>query len=116
MNRAFFIGRLAKDVEVRQSQSGKSVGNFVIAVNSGPDNKAHFFRCVAFDKAADNIAKYFSKGEKIALEAEPQQNTWEDSNGTKHYDVNFVVRSWEFVESKKSDADDSWKEEGLPFS
>ena len=103
MNKAVLIGRLAGDVEVRQSTSGKSVGNFSVAVNSGVENKAHFFRCVAFDKAADNIAKYFTKGDKIALDCEPQQNTWEDKNGTKHYDVNFVVRSWEFVESRKKD-------------
>lgn len=122
MNRAYFVARLSKDVEVRPGVSGKSVGTFSIAHDTGygENKKTSFFNIVAFDKAADNIAKYFRKGDRIALECEPQQNVWEDKEGRKHYDVNFIVRSWEFCETKKEKSD--WEsipdigEEELPFS
>lgn len=103
MDKCLFLGRLSKDVELRATQSGKSVANFSIAVDTGygENKKANFFNVVAFDKNADNIAKFFHKGDRIALETEAQQNVWTDKEGQKHYDVNFVVRSWEFCESTK---------------
>lgn len=109
MKAAFFIGRLAQDVELRVSDSGKSVANTSIAINQG-DQPAHFFNLVAFEKTADSMAKYCHKGDSIGVYTDPQQNTWEDKNGTKHRDVNFVVRSWEFAGSKKK------QEEEAPFA
>lgn len=110
MNRCFFTGRLTKDMEIRKSNSGKSVGNCTLAVNTGygENQKAHFFNIVAFDKNADNIAQYFHKGDSICIEAEAQQNTWEDQQKVKHFDINFVVRGWEFFSTKKKEAEDDF--------
>lgn len=121
MNICVFIGRMTKDPEVRQSQNGKSVASFSIALDTGygENKKANFFNCVAFGNNADNIGKFFHKGDKIALECEAQQNVWE-KDGVKQYSINFIVNRWEFTESVKPKQE--WEEiphiseEELPFS
>lgn len=128
MDKCIFTGRLAREVEVRQTGSGKSVANFTLAVDTGygDNKKANFFNIVAFEKTAELIAAYFHKGDAICLETEAQQNSWTDKDGNKRYEVNFIVRSWEFCGSKankEEQKDDSANpfavnmpiEEELPF-
>ena len=126
MNQVAFIGRLAKDVDTRETQNGKTVANFSIAIDRGfgDNKKTSFFNIVAFESNATNIAKFFSKGDRIALECEADQSTWTDKDGNNRSSVNFIVRHWEFCETKKSEVDPdgfmklSTKEEDdeLPFS
>ena len=105
MDKCIFAGRLARDVEVRQTNAGKSVANFAIAVDTGygENKKANFFNIVAFEKTAELIATYFHKGDRILLETEAQQNSWTDKDGNKRSEVNFVVRSWEFFGDGKKE-------------
>ena len=35
MNRIIIKGRIAREIEIRQTQTGKSVGNFSVAVDKG---------------------------------------------------------------------------------
>ena len=63
MNQANFIGRITKDLDLKQTQSGKAVLNNSIAVNRPFKNKqtgereADFINFVAFDKTAEIIKK-----------------------------------------------------------
>ena len=52
---------------VRKTNSGKSVCSFRLAVDAGKDKKAYFFSVVAWNGTAENICKYFGKGDKIAI-------------------------------------------------
>lgn len=128
MNQVVFIGRLTKDVETRQAGE-TTVANFSIAIDTGYGDKKQtsFFDCVAFGKTAENLAKYFHKGDKIGLEAEARQERWE-KDGKNYSRVAFYVNHWEFVEGKKDQSEqaaeqatedfmsipDSFQEE-LPF-
>ncbi len=106
-NHAVLIGRLTRDVEVRKTQSDKSVASFTVAVNK-PYNKEHdhpeadFFGCVAWEGRADFIAKYFKKGDKIAVAGRLQTREWE-KDGVKQRVVELLVEDVEFVE-KRSDS------------
>jgi single-strand DNA-binding protein len=106
-NHAVLIGRLTRDVEVRKTQSDKSVASFTIAVNK-PYNKEHdhpeadFFGCTAWEAKADFIAKYFKKGDKIAVAGRLQTREYE-KDGNKQRIVELVVEEVEFVE-KRSDS------------
>lgn len=66
MQKLFILGNITKDPERRATPDGKPVTNFTVAVNDRKD-EATFFRCAAWDKAADTIAEYASKGTKIAI-------------------------------------------------
>ena len=103
MNRTFFLARTCKDIEVRYTQTNKAVGRFSIAVDTGygDNKKTSFFNCVAWDKTAETLEKYAPKGTKLMLECEAVQNQYEDKNGNKRDSVEFVVKNFEFCESKK---------------
>jgi single-strand DNA-binding protein len=71
MNKNFYIGRLVKDIEIKNLQGDKKVGNFTLAVNRESNReKVDFIPCVAWNKTAEVLAKYTSKGSLILVEGE----------------------------------------------
>ena len=104
MNHVVLMGRLTKDPEIRDTNSGKTVGSFSIAVNrrfkSDGQPEADFFNCVTFGKQAEFVEKYLHKGTKILLGGEVQNNNYKDKDGVTHYSVSIVVDEIEFAESK----------------
>ncbi len=109
MNICIFTGRTTKDIELRYTQDNTAVGTFSLAVDTGYGDrkKTSFFNCVAFKNSAESMEKYVKKGTKIIVQAEAQQNVYTDRNGNKRIDINFVVQSWEFAESKNDGAERS---------
>ena len=91
MHRIIIKGRIAREMEVIQTQTGKSVGNFSVAVDKGfGENKsADFFRVQAWEKTADFVAKYFGKGKEILIEGRMESREY-DKDGQK-------VTVWELI-------------------
>lgn len=106
MNKVFQIGRLAADPEIRTTQSGMKVATYRLAVNrrKKPDGtqEADFFTCVAWDKAADFVERYLSKGRKIAIEGRLQNRSYDAQDGSKRYVTEIMVESHEFCDSQNS--------------
>lgn len=106
INTAVVVGRLAKDIELKQA-GDKSVVNFTIAVEK-PYNKkndhpeANWIDCVAWEKTAEFLAKYFSKGSKVGITGSLQTRTYENKEGTKIKVTEILVSSVDFVGSKNS--------------
>lgn len=135
MNKVIFCGRTTKDIEMRYSQGENSmaIGRFSIAIDSGygDKKKTSFFNCTIFGKQAEAFEKYVPKGTKVLLECEANQNPYTDKNGNKVNSVDFIVKSFEFCESKSQSSsqpqttpsnDNSWMnipdgvEDSLPFN
>ena len=86
MNKVILMGRLTKDPEIRYTQTSKAVANFTMAVSRRfKKDEADFINCVAWEKTAEFISKYFSKGGMIAVVGKIQTRTWEDNEGKKRY-------------------------------
>ena len=104
MNKCIFVGRTTRDVELRYTQSANplAVGITSIAVESGygDKKKTSFFNISAFGKTAETMDKFVKKGTKIILECEAAQNEYTDREGKKQNTVSFIVKSFEFAESK----------------
>ncbi len=102
MNKCLFLARTCRDIEIRYTQSNKAVGRFAIAVDTGygDNKKTSFFNCTAWDKTAETLEKYAPKGTKLFLECEAVQNQYEDKSGNKRDSIEFVVKNFEFCESK----------------
>ena len=125
MNKVILTGNLAKDVDVRYTQSGKAVVKVGLAVtrnfkNAEGERDADFFNLVAWDKKAEIFKKYLHKGSKILVEGRLKNNNYEDSKGVKHYDVDIIVDSVEFMgggknSPNKNAADDYEENEDMPF-
>ena len=105
MNSVFLIGRLTRDPELRfTAGSGLAVTRFSLAVNrikkKDAEEKADFIGCVAFNKTAELISQYMSKGRKIAVEGRIQTSSYE-KEGIKHYITEIVINRCEFIEYAK---------------
>lgn len=108
MNKVLLMGRITKDVELRQTQSGTPVASFTIAVNrrfakEGQQN-ADFLSCVAWRQQAEFIAKHFGKGKMIAIVGNLQSRSWEGTDGKKQYATDVVVDEVYFTGEKKEEA------------
>lgn len=103
MNSIVLLGRTTSDIELKQTQGGKSVANFSLAVKR-PFTKdtTDFFTIVAWDKQAELLSKYVSKGDQICIRGHLTVRTWEDQQGNKRYATEVVASEVTFCESKKN--------------
>ena len=78
-------GRLVRDPEIRQTQSGVSVTNITVAVDrsysAGGEKQTDFFDCVFWRQGAEFVSKYFKKGKEIIVTGEMQSRKWQDKDG-----------------------------------
>ncbi|SFC69268.1 single-stranded DNA-binding protein [Butyrivibrio sp. YAB3001] len=132
MNKAIIMGRLTKDVDIRNADTDKKVARGTLAVNrnykkEGEEQAADFINLVAFGKQADFLEKFGKKGIKFIVTGRIQTGSY-DKDGTKIYTTDVVVEQLEFAESKSASekaevgTDDGFSnvpegfEEGLPFN
>lgn len=104
-NKWIGTGRLTADPEVRQTNSGKIVASYRLAVDRNVKTEgqpeADFINCVAWGKTGELAEKYLHKGMKILVEGRIQTGSYE-KDGVKHYTTDIIVDRHEFCESKRS--------------
>lgn len=118
MNRIILMGRLTRDPELRQTQSGTPVCSFTLAVDRrvGKDQelKADFIDCVSWNKAADFVKRYFVKGQMMAVEGRLQLRDWTDSDGHKRRNAE-VVTDQVYFTGNKSERSAAEQDDGPVF-
>lgn len=102
MNRIILIGRLTRDPELRYTQSGKAVCNFNLAVDrpftsQSGEREADFIDIVVWQKQAENVAKYLSKGRQAAVEGRLQIRSYEANDGTRRWRSEVIADRVEFL-------------------
>ncbi len=119
MNRVCLIGRITKDLELRQTTSGKSVCEFTIAVNRDKDN-ADFINIQVWNAQAENLVKYQSKGNLIGVDGSLRIDSFDKSDGTRGYKTYVLANNIEYLSSKetKTETKETKKqeEESDPFA
>ena len=109
MNNLFLLGRLTKDPETRYTQSTNSqVTCFTLAVNrrfvkQGEERQADFINCVAWNKTAEFVSKYFRKGQQVGVIGRIQTRNYDDDKGIKHYVTEVIVEETYFAGDKKEE-------------
>jgi single-strand DNA-binding protein len=106
LNKIMLIGRLVKDPELRATTQGTSVASFTLAVNrpkiKDKEQETDFINCVAWRGQADNLCKYQTKGNLIAVEGRLQVRTYEDKDGKKVWVTEVLAENIQYLESKKN--------------
>lgn len=107
MNKAFLIGRLTRDPELRYSSSNAAIANFSIAIDrqytsSDGQRQTDFINIVAFQKQAENIKKYIGKGSLVAVDGRIQTRNYEDKDGKRVYVTEVVADRVQFLDSRNS--------------
>jgi len=94
------VGRFVRDPELKAVKD-THVCEFSLAVNeyrkvNGERKKfAHFFDFVIWDKAAEVVAQYCSKGDMIEVRGTPRQDKWTDATSGQNRS-RVVIRVDEF--------------------
>jgi single-strand DNA-binding protein len=86
MNSIHIIGRLTKDPEARTTASGKQMVKLSVAVNKGKDKDADFFDVTVFDRHAEFVMNYLTKGRLVGVSGAMNSN--KGTNGTTYWGIN----------------------------
>jgi len=102
MNKAFIVGNLTRDPEVRTVASGASVCTFTVAVqrrfaNAQGVREADFIPVVAWRQLADLCGRYLVKGKKVSVVGSIQTRTYDAQDGSKRYATEIVADEVEFL-------------------
>jgi len=104
LNRVLIIGNLGQDPEIRYTQNQTAVCTLSIAttdVRTGQDGQRQEFtewhRVVVWNKAAENCAKYLTKGRPVFIEGRLQTRSWEDKTGQKRYTTEIIANNVQFL-------------------
>lgn len=99
MNKIVLIGRLTKDPELNfAAGTGTAVTRFTLAVTRPfKKDETDFINCIAFNKRAEAIAQYLTKGRQLAVTGSIRTGSYDAKDGTKRYTTDIVVDSFEFI-------------------
>ncbi len=102
INKVILMGRLTKDPELRHTGAGTPVTSFSIAINAGYGENQHtdFVNCTAWNKTAEFVSKYFTKGKMIIVIGRISARSWEGQDGKRNYATEVVASEVSFGESK----------------
>lgn len=94
-------GRLGRDPELKQTQSGKNVCTFRIACDRGRkdangNSVADWIDVTAWEKTAELVCKYFPKGSMIIVEGRLQTRQYQDKNGNSRTATEVLASSVNF--------------------
>ncbi len=92
VNKVFLIGNLGRDAEQRHTANGTAVSNFSLATTdmwtdkSGQrQERTEWHRVVVWDRQAESLQPYLTKGKQICVEGRLQTREWNDRDGNKRY-------------------------------
>lgn len=108
LNHVTLLGRLAQEPELKTTQNGTPVTSFDLAVNvpSKEQNKApDYIPIVCWDKKAEFVSKYLTKGRQIVVEGRISTRKYTDSDGKNRKAVEVVASNVYFADSGNREGD-----------
>lgn len=107
LNKVFLIGRITAKPELRYTGSNVPYSRFSIAVNRYNEG-TDFINIVVWRKQAENVCNFLDKGSLVAVEGKLQTGYYDDQEGNKHYTMDVIGDSIQFLDKKSSnDSNDS---------
>ena len=107
LNKGILMGRLKRDPELRHTQSGTAVCSFTLAIDrdrkdANGEKQTDFIDCVAWNKQAEFVAQWFSKGMMAIVVGRIQSRKWQDQNGNNRTAIEINCEDVSFGETKKN--------------
>lgn len=107
LNRVVLVGRLTKDPELRRTGNGTAVTSFTLALNrnftSSDGVTADYIPCVVWNKIAESVEQYCSKGSLVGVDGRLQSRTYDNAEGQKVYVVEVVCQQVQFLNTKSNE-------------
>ena len=98
INRVVLVGRITRDPETQQTNTGIPYVRFTVAVNrpfkdQNGERPADFINCIAWRQQAEFMTSFVKKGNQLAIEGRIQTNTYKDANGNNRQAFDILVES-----------------------
>ncbi len=91
-NKVQLIGRVGKDPEILNLETGNKLAKFSLATNGNYTNAkgekvetTDWHNIVAWGKTADIVEQFVNKGKEIAVDGKLTTRSWEDKDGQKRF-------------------------------
>ena len=106
LNHTTLQGRLTRDPELRNTQSGTPVCSFTVAWSEKykETETKLFLNCTAWRGTGEMVSRYFVKGKEIVVEGKLSTRDWEDKDGNKRSSIELTVDRVHFCGSKGDSA------------
>lgn len=126
MNDVSLIGRLTKDVDLRETPEGQSVARFIIAVDKQLSKEkkeeyerknistADFIPIVVWGGSAKSCATYLQKGSLVGISGRIQTGSYE-KDGEKRYTMDVVASGVQFLEKREKSSSPEGTDGEIPF-
>lgn len=107
INRVVLVGRMTKDPDIRYTGNGTAVTNFTIALNrfgaQEGQQQADYINCVVWNKVAQSVADYCSKGSLVGIDGRLQSRSYDNQQGQKVYVTEVLCNSVQFLDTRKKE-------------
>ena len=105
LNQAVLVGRIAKDLELKETEKGKVV-NITLAVprsfkNYKGEYDTDFISCVLWKGVAESTVEYCKKGDLVGIKGRIQTRDVELEDETHKKYVEVIAEKVTFLSSKK---------------
>ncbi len=108
INKVILVGNLGNDPEVRATNTGSRVATISIATseswmdkNTGQrQEKTEWHRVVFFNRLAEIVEQYLTKGSQVYVEGRLQTRKWQDKDGQDKYTTEVVANEMQMLGGK----------------
>ena len=98
-NKAFLLGHVGKDPEIRSTASGMTVASFSLATadrqkdsHGNWEDKTEWHSLVAFQRTAEIVRDYVKKGTQLFIEGKIQTRSWDEkATGERKYRTEILI-------------------------
>lgn len=105
LNKVVIIGNLGRDPEIKNTQSGTTVGRLNVAISerkkAGDEWVEHteWVRVSCFGRTAENVGQYLSKGSKVCVEGRMSTTKYTDQSGVEKWSTEVVAHNVLFLDN-----------------
>ena len=106
LNQTVIVGRLVREPELRETDTGKKITNITLAVprsykNVNGEYDTDFISCILWQGVAENTVNYIKKGDLLGIKGRVQSRVIDEDEETKRNVMEIVAEKVTFLSSKK---------------
>lgn len=110
LNQIILVGRLTRDVELKEGENGSKFANLTLAIprswkNAEGQYDTDFVDCKAFESIAANTSEYCRKGDIVGVKGRVQTRPQEQEDGTKKFIMEIIAEKVTLLSSKPKEED-----------
>jgi single-strand DNA-binding protein len=103
LNKAFILGRLTADPQLRTTPSGQAVASFGMATNrtwtdksGAKQEQAEFHNIVVWGRQAEIASQFLTKGGLVLIEGRIQTRSWQSKDGQNMKTTEIIAERLQF--------------------